>query len=139
VTAMVQWTPFRELDRMERSMRRMLGFDFAPMPPAADIYETKDEFVFELEVPGYKEKELAVELVDHVLTVKGEHLEKADEKEQKAFHLQERIEREFERRFELPSLVQTEKLTATFENGVLKLHAPKAEPVLPKKIPIAIN
>jgi len=89
-------------------------------------------------VPGYEEKELAIELIDRVLTVKGEHLAKAEEKE-KAFHLRERIEREFERRFELPSTVETEKLTASFENGVLKLRAPKTERPLPKKIPIAIG
>ena len=58
-------------------------------------------------MPGYEEKELAIELIDRVLTVKGEHLAKAEEKE-KAFHLRERIEREFERRFELPSTVETE-------------------------------
>ncbi len=116
MTALVTWTPFRELDRMERSMRHILGFDFAPMPPAADIYETTDEFVFELEVPGYDEKELAIELTDRVLTVKGEHMTKAEEHE-KAFHLQERIEREFERRFELPSTVETEKMTASFETA----------------------
>jgi HSP20 family protein len=123
---------------MERSMRHMLGLNLAPIPPAADIYETKDEYVFELEVPGYEEKELTIEVSDHVLTVKGEHKEKTEEKE-KAFHLHERLEREFERRFKLPSTVETEKLVATFKQGVLELHAPKAEQVLPKKIPIAIS
>ncbi len=138
MTTLVKWTPFRELDVMERSMRRMLGLNLAPILPVADIYETKDEYVFELEVPGYEEKELTIEVSDHVLTVKGVHEEKAEETE-KAFHLHERLDREFERRFELPPTVKTEKLTAAFKHGVLELHAPKAEQVLPTKIPIAIG
>jgi HSP20 family protein len=138
MTTLVKWTPFRELGLMERDMRRMFGLPFTPVMPAADIYETEQEFVFELEVPGFEEKELAIEVSDHLLTVKGEHKEKKTEKE-KAFHLHERLEREFERRFELPPTVETEKLTATFKQGVLELHAPKSAEVLPKKIPISLN
>jgi HSP20 family protein len=138
MTTLVKWTPFREFDLMERNMRRLFGLNLAPVLPVADIYETKDEFVFELEVPGYEEKDLAIEISDHVLTVRGEHNEKTEEKD-KAFHLHERLEREFERRFELPSTIETEKLTATFKQGVLELHAPKAEQLVPKKIPITIS
>ena len=43
-----------------------------PALPATDIYETEDEYVVELEVPGYEEKELTIEVFDHMLTVKGE-------------------------------------------------------------------
>jgi HSP20 family protein len=134
--SMVKWDPFRELDLMERGLRR-LGMPLMPTVtvPAADIYETDGEFVVELEVPGYDEKELAIEVSDHVLTVKGEHEEATEEKE-KTYHLQERLEQEFQRRFELPVTVDTSKLEATFKKGVLKLHAPKAEVTAPKKIPI---
>jgi len=135
VTTMVKWSPFRELDLMERTMRRMLGTPFEPVLPAVDIYETSDEFVVELEVPGYEEKELTIEVSNHMLTVKGGHEETKEGKE-KAFLLHERLEREFERRFELPTTVNSEKLTATFKKGVLELHAPKIEKAVPKKIPI---
>ena len=135
MTTMVKWSPFRELDLMERTMRRMLGTPFESVLPAADVYETKDEFVVELEVPGYEEKELTIEVTDHVLTVKGGHEELKEQKE-KAFRLHERLEKEFERRFALPTTVNSEKLTATFKKGVLELHAPKIEMAIPKKIPI---
>jgi HSP20 family protein len=138
MTTLVKWAPFRELDLMERNMRRMFGLNLAPVLPAADIYETKEEFVFELEVPGFEEEELAIEVSDHVLTVKGEHKEKKTEAE-KAFHLHERIERQFERQFELPPTIEAEKLTATFKKGVLELHAPKSAEVLPRKVPISLN
>ena len=135
MTTMVRWAPFRELDLMERTMNRMLGMPLQSMLPAADVYETADEFVVELEVPGYEEKELAIEVSDHVLTVKGEH-EEAKEQEEKEFLLHERLEKEFERRFALPSTVDSAKVKATFKKGLLELHAPKIEKAIPKKIPI---
>ena len=92
MATIVKWTPFRELDAMERRIRRMLGdFGFAPALPAADVYETADEFVVELEVPGYEEKELGIEVSDHTVTVTGEREETKEEKE-KTFWLQERLE-----------------------------------------------
>jgi len=137
MTTLVRWSPFRELDLLERNMRRM--FDdtgWTPISlPAADVYETKDEFVVELEVPGYEEKELGIEVSDHVLTVKGERMEVKDE-EDKTFRLHERLEKEFERRFKLPPEANTEKVSAIFKQGVLEVHAPKAKELIPKQIPI---
>jgi HSP20 family protein len=137
VKTMVRWDPFRELDLMNRSMRRF-GLPMEPITalPAADIYETEDEYVVELEVPGYAEKELTIEVTDHVLTVKGEH-EASTEKKEKTYVLHERLEQEFQRQFELPAAVDTSKLTATFKKGVLELHAPKIKEAEPRKIPVA--
>ena len=134
----VRWTPFRDLDAVERRMRRMLeDVGFAPpVPPAADVYETDDEVVVELEVPGFAESELAVEVSDHTVTVKGERTETKDEK-QKSFRLRERLEREFERRFELPAESDTEHVEAVFANGVLELHAPRLKTVSPRRVEIA--
>ena len=137
MTTLVRWNPFRELELLDRRMGRM-AMPLMPAPlPAADVYETRDEFIVELEVPGYEEKELAIEVSDHVLTVKGEHKQAVEETE-KAYRLQERLEHEFERRFELPMVFDTEKLTATFKQGVLELHAPRVEAAVPKKIPITL-
>jgi HSP20 family protein len=134
----VKWTPWQELDTFERRMRRMLeDVGFAPaLAPAADVYETPEEFVVELEVPGYEEKELGVEVTDHTLVVKGEREELKEEKE-KAFRLHERLEKVFERRFELPVEADTEHVKATFTNGVLEVHTPKVKELAPKKVPIA--
>ena len=135
---LVRWSPFLELDSMERKMRRLLDeVGVAPIPlPAADVYETEGEFVFELEVPGFEEKELSVEVSDHTLTVKGERTETKEEKE-KTFRLQERLWRSFERRFELPAEADTGRLAADFAKGVIKVHAPKAKLETPRKIAIA--
>jgi HSP20 family protein len=135
--AMVKWSPFQELDSMERRIRRMFEeVGFAPtLLPAADIYETDDEFVVQLDVPGFEEKELEIEVSDHQLTVKGERTE-AKERKEKAFRLRERLEREFERRFELPAEADTKQVKAKFEKGVLEVHAPKLAVSEPKKIEI---
>lgn len=138
MTPMVKWDPFRDLDLMLPGIRRMLPLPAMPVYPAADVYETDAEFVVELEVPGFEEKELEIEVTDHTLSVKGEH-EETTEKKEKTFRLHERLEKTFERQFALPETVDTEKLTATFEKGVLELHAPKAEIAAAKKIPIEVR
>jgi HSP20 family protein len=136
--AVLKWAPFQELDSMERRMRRAFEeFGFAPaLLPAADVYETGDEFVVELEVPGYEEKELAIEVSDHTLTVKGERSGRREEKD-KTFRLHERLERQFERRFALPSDADTEHIKAVFAKGVLEVHTPKVAAAKPRKIGIA--
>jgi HSP20 family protein len=119
-----------DFDLIERRFRRLFdGFSVmpalvSPELPAADVYETPEEFVVELEVPGYDEDDLGVEISDHTLTIGGIRTESEDE-EDKAYRLRERLERTFERRFVLPAQVDTEHLAAEFTKGVLKVHAPK--------------
>ena len=131
------WSPFRDLEGIERRMRRM--FEDAGMTPtlapAADIYETDEEYVVELEVPGYEEKELEIEVTDHTLRVKGERAEEKEKKE-KAFHLHERLEKAFERRFTLPAEADPGKAKAVFTKGVLEIHVAKTPETKPRKIAI---
>ncbi len=136
--SMIVRTPsFLEFEGMERRLRRMLeGVGFGPvMMPAADVYETEGEWVIELEVPGYEEKDLDLEITDHTLTVKGVREETKEEKE-KAFRLHERLECEFERTFPLPQEADTEHMTARFEKGVLEVHTPKLSITQPRKVAI---
>lgn len=137
MSTLVKWAPFSELDVFERRMRRMLeDFGVAPAPlPAADMYETEKELVVELDVPGFEEKELVLEVSDHTLTIKGERLAEKEEK-RKSYYLHERLEKRFERRFSLPPEVDTEHIDATFSTGVLEVHVPKIEPLKARKIEI---
>lgn len=98
-----QVEPFRELDLMARgcAARSITSASPRPLLPAVDVYETEDEFVPELEVPGYEERELTIEALDHTVAIAGERRE-VEEKADKVFRLQERLEKQFERRFELP-------------------------------------
>jgi HSP20 family protein len=136
--AVVKRTPFTELDSMERRMRRIFEeIGVAPvLAPAADVYETGEEFVVELEVPGYEEKELSVEVSDHVLAIRGSHTKEAKDEEHKEFALRERLEREFERCFVLPDEADTEHMKAVFHEGLLEVRAPKLEAVKPRTVAI---
>ena len=132
----IRRSPFQELDSKERQMRRAFErAGFAPtLVSAADIYETGDEFVIELDVPGYEEKELEIEVFDHTLVVKGEQAKAKEELGKTLLH--ERLEREFVRRFTLPAETDTEHVKATFVKGVLELHAPKVATAKSRKVAI---
>ena len=135
--SIVTWSPLQRLDPIELKMRTILQeVGLAPTIPPADVYETEDEFVIELEVPGYEEKELGIEVTDHTLTVTGEHVVPT-ERTEKTFRLKERMQTEFERRFQLPQEVDSEHLKARFERGLLEVHAPKQPMAKPKTVPIA--
>jgi HSP20 family protein len=136
--AIVKWSPWQELEAMERRMRRVFddaGFVTPAVLPNADVYETDAEFVVELEVPGFEEKELDIEVTDHTLCVKGARTEQKEQKD-KAFQRRERLERSFERRFALPEEVDTAAITAKYAKGVLEVHAAKATAQPPTKVTI---
>jgi len=134
----VRWSPFPAIEAIDRPLRRMFDeFGIAPAAlPAADIYETDKEYAFELEVPGFAETELSVEVADHTLVVKGEQLETKEETD-KQYRLHERLEKTFERRFTLPLEADTTKIGAEFTKGVLTVHAPKVDVPKPRQVAIA--
>ena len=136
MTTLTRWTPFRELDTIDHRFRKLFeDFGFVPTVPAADFYETEGEFVLELEVPGFDEKEVGIHVSDHTLTITGKRKEERTE-EKPAFRLHERLENEFERRFFLPYEAQTEDVKAEYTTGVLTIHTPKAPEKTPREIPI---
>jgi HSP20 family protein len=137
---LARWTPFQELDSIERRLRRVLeDAGLAPtLLPAADVYERDDELVFEIEVPGYDEKELTIEVTDHTLVVRGAQAKAGDEAT-RSYRLHERLERTFERQFPLPVDVDTTTLTAGFAKGILEVHARRARAAEPRTVPIATH
>jgi HSP20 family protein len=136
VTVLEKWTPFRDLDLMERRMRNLLPALTMPALPATDIIETEAEYVFELEVPGYEEQELDIEVVDHTITISGRR-QAEEEAADQALRLHERLEAEFERSFQLPFAADATQLTASYGKGLLTLHVPKVAKTKPTKVPIA--
>jgi len=132
-------TPFGELEPIERRMRRLFNIGLAPLTmPLADVYETPSELVVELEVPGFDEKQLGIEVSDHTLTITGERKLTTEETE-RSFLLQERLESAFTRRFVLPSETDTGHVKAAFSNGVLEVHVPKLATTAPQKIEITTS
>ena len=136
---LAKWSPLAELEPFDRRWRRMFEtFGMAPeVLPAADVYETDGEVVVQIEAPGYTPEEIEVELHDHRLVVKGER--KTEEtREERTFRVHERLEKHFERQFELPAEADFEHLKAEFAKGVLEVHVPKLEKSQPRKIPIGM-
>jgi HSP20 family protein len=141
MTILVKRSSFPEFDSIERQFRGLFGGLplTAVVPaavPAADVYETPTEFVVELEVPGFVENELAVEISDHVLTLAGRRDESKQETE-KTYRLQERLEQGFKREFRMPPQADTGHVTARFDHGVLEVHAPKLATVEPHRVTIS--
>ena len=131
-------TPWRELELMDRRARRFfedLGIVSA-LSPAADVYETERELVVEIEVPGFEEKQLEIEVTDHTLCICGEREEETEKKE-KSLRLHERLEKTFERRFVLPMDADLEHVSAEYKTGVLTVRMPKVTHETPRKIEIS--
>ena len=140
---LLKYSPFSDVDDMPgiRQMQDTFSRFFAepnsrPWTPAVDILETENELVAKMDIPEVELKDVDIRLENHTLTVKGERLEEKDEKD-KTFYLHERLEKHFERSFTLPVDAEVEKVTATFDAGVLKVHVPKIEAAKPRKIEIA--
>lgn len=131
-TAFPGGMPMPTFDELEARMQRMLeGNLFAesfaqPLGflPATDVSETKDLVTLAIELPGLEKKDLDIDIEDGVLTVRGEKLEEKKEDDKK-YHLVERTYGSFQRAFALPRTVDTTKITAEFEKGVLKVLLPK--------------
>jgi HSP20 family protein len=121
-----KWAPLPDLDVVERRMRRFFeDLGVAPaVTPAADVYETGNELVVELEVPGFDEQDLRVAVTDHTLTISGERTDEKSKSEQ-ALRVRERLEAHFERRFQLPPEADADHVTAEYGKGLLTLHVPK--------------
>ena len=95
------------------------------------VAETDKAVEVTADMPGVDGKDISIELKDGVLTVKGE--KKADKEEKdKNYHLVERSYGMFERAFSLGADVETDKVEASFDKGVLKIVLPKLATAQPK-------
>ena len=103
--------------------------------PTVDISETENGYEIRAELPGVSEDDVNVSVTDNVLTVKGEKRQEA-ETEGKNYRRVERRYGSFQRRFTLPSEVETDDIKAEFNGGVLTLSIPKPEAVKPTEIPV---
>lgn len=112
--------PFHSLARLERDLSR--NFD----APAVDVAESEKAYEITAELPGLDEKNIEVKLANGGLTIRGEKKEETEEKK-KDYYVSERRYGSFERYFALPDGVNSDKIEATFKNGVLKVVLPKTE------------
>ena len=96
--------------------------------PAMDIQETENEYVLEMDLPGYDEKNIEVHVDGSSLTIASKHEEKQEKKSgenQGTYILRERRINSFSRSFKLPENADPETVNAAFKNGILTLQIKK--------------
>jgi HSP20 family protein len=141
--------PFRELERMRREMDRLWDSFFEERPrrkgeevgewlPSLDVSETKSDLVVKAEIPGIDPKDIDISLTNDLLTIKGEKKQEKEEKEEN-YHLIERSYGSFTRSIRLPKEVQSDKISASYKNGLLKVTLPKSEEAKKKEIKIKVE
>ena len=148
MTLLTRWDPFRELAGVQDRMNRLFQDSFGPVreealttasfAPAVDIYEDEHEITLKVEVPGIEEKDIDIRLENNTLTVRGERKFEKEEKEEN-FRRVERHYGSFSRSFTLPNIVDTDKVHATYEKGVLEIRLAKKEEARPKQIKVYVE
>jgi len=145
--AITKWDPFRDImvlrDRMNRLFEDLVSspkFEDTDIiqstwSPAVDIYETENELVLTAELPGVEEKDVEIKVEDNTLSLKGERKFEKETREEN-YHRIERAYGSFYRSFSLPNYVDQDKISAEYENGLLKIHMPKKPEVKPRKVKI---
>src|SRR5688572_28868974 len=133
------WDPFRLMESM---------FGFEPVrtegwwgremsyAPRVDVKETKDGYLFKVDLPGVKEGDVEVSVIGNALKIAGTREEEKRE-EGEMYHAVERSYGSFSRVFTLPEGVDTNAIKAELKNGVLTLIVAKRPEVQPRKVVVS--
>jgi HSP20 family protein len=129
-------------DELDRVFESPFASFFRPLGslnrwnPAVDVYQDKDQFTVYAELPGLKKEEIEISLNGETLTIGGERKHEANADQ--SFRT-ERFFGKFQRSLTLPVPVNTQKVSAVYRDGILKVVLPKAEEAKPKQIPVSLN
>ncbi|MFI8089524.1 Hsp20/alpha crystallin family protein [Streptomyces sp. NPDC086080] len=139
------WDPLRELEDLRTRMDQLMHSTF-PFPgrgfpeggaeawaPLADVEDTEDAYLMELELPGVDKDRITVEISDGELDIHGEIKER---ERTGVLRRQTRHVGQFDYRTSLPPNVDTEHITAELADGVLTVRVPKAEEAKPHRVEI---
>ena len=147
--AEMRWDPFRDLIAIQERMNRLFktalsASDFAgessgigTWSPVSDVAETDESIVVSCELPGLSREEIEIKLADGVLSVSGER-KVHREADGDQYHRIERSYGPFLRNFTLPTSVDSEKIVAQYQNGVLSVLLPKRPETVPRKITVRL-
>jgi HSP20 family protein len=115
-------------------------FDFSPFfassrwSPALDVYQDNDQFTVVVDLPGMKKEEIGISFHDGTLTLSGERKQEEIKGERA-----ERFHGQFERNVTFPGKIDSAKVNATYQDGILKVTLPKTEETKPKEIKISVD
>jgi len=144
--AIIRWDPFRDIITLREKMNRLFEETFtahgeetdliaSTWKPSVDIYETEQDLVLTAELPGIDEKDVEIKIEDNTLTLSGDRKFEKETKEEN-YHRIERAYGSFYRAFSLPHYINQDKISAEYENGVLKVILPKKPELKPRKVKV---
>jgi len=110
---------------------------FSGWTPALDLYQTNNDVVALVELPGMRKEDIEISLQDGILTISGER--KNENAEGSSEGRTERFVGKFRRSVSLPTRVDSNNVNATYKDGILTVRLPKAEEVKPKQIPVNVG
>ena len=138
---MTKWRPYgmscvgREFDDLFDTFRRDERVAFNP---AVDIVEEADRFLIKADLPGVKQDEIEIKVQDGTLLLAGKREEQREQQQEKSFY-SERHQGSFKRSFKLGDTVDTDKIEAKYDSGVLTLLLPKKAETQPRQIEVTVN
>jgi HSP20 family protein len=142
----VRWNPLNEMSLLQNHMNRLFDTALQGWPgdsngttqwtPVADIYESENELVVNLDLPGVDPKMVEIRVENNILSIRGDR-QFEDKQNKENFHRVERSYGPFARSFTLSTAVDADKIRANYKSGVLSITLPKAEAAKPKRIQIA--
>jgi HSP20 family protein len=108
---------------------------FTGWSPALDLYESGDHLVAAVELPGMRKEDIDISLHDGTLTISGERKSESNKNGETAQRT-ERYVGTFRRSIALPTRVDAGKVSATYQDGILRVTLSKAEEAKPKQIQV---
>ncbi len=145
---LIPWRPLREMEEMERRFEDIFGRSLIPemwrrlqtegraWTPAIEVFEKEDKYVVKAELPGTKQEDLDISVTGDTLTIRGEKKAETEVKDEN-YICRESSYGSFHRSIGLPSNIDSQKIEASFEDGVLEISLPKAVEVKAKKVSVS--
>ncbi|MBU1053243.1 MAG: Hsp20/alpha crystallin family protein [Proteobacteria bacterium] len=149
MTQIVRWAPFASMTNLQDRINRIFDdvvrskdveddINLYTWKPVVDIYDDEDSLVITAELPGVNKEEVSVEIKDNIVSIKGERV-KDKEINKENYYRKESSYGSFYRAFALPSAVNSDKIKATFKDGMLKVEIPKPEEDKPKQVLVKVD
>lgn len=144
--AIARWNPWNDLFDLQGQVDQLFqsltggtsrqpngGAEMMNLP--VDIRQTDNEFVIEASVPGFRPDDVEVTFDDGVLTVRGQRRVENEETQGQYVRRERRLTSVY-RQIGLPAEVRADEISASFDNGVLRVTVPRAQKAQPKRIQV---
>jgi HSP20 family protein len=144
--AIVRWEPVRDFAALQQDVNRVFSSFFDPATqegsaarwiPPVDLEELEDAYLLVADLPGVPEDDVAIDVEGDVLTLSGARTRQAHEGGRTI--RSERGAGSFRRQLTLPDGVDADRITATYDRGVLRIRVPKPAAAKPRRVSIQVG